>query len=842
MKPFHTIAAPHDDIARKRLTMDVFAADLWDTYQGRGPEEYTDPDTFFRKTHMTANMSEILGGVQRRLAGEGGDGFQHIETPFGGGKTHALIAMYHKAREWGAKCVVIVGTAMGPEDTVWGKIEEQLDGRVDALSGKLAPGRENLRHVLERHEPVLILIDELLPYVSVAAGVQLNDTNLATQTITFIQQLSEATSTLDRVCVVASFPASILEMADKKTAEELLAKIRKVSGRKERKIAPVNPNDIPSIIRSRLFVTDGNEIQKNSGETVSAFVEYCESEFILPPNTTVMQYKNEFKNTYPFLPEVIDVLYHNWGSFSSFQRTRGLLRLLSHVVYSLRNSDRPYITLSDFDLKDDDIRRELLGHIGDEFDSIMSKDITDENSGARRADNDTGASNKGLRLGTKSAVAIFMHSFSSGGTNGATVSEIKRATCSPGTPSSIVGEIVANLKNKMSYIKDEDGKYVITSEPNINRLKIDKMDSIKDMEILENEHEILSESLGSRKITTVLWPATPSDIDDLPRMKLAIMKDNDTKMLNVMLENKGQVPRIYRNSVFFLTPSDAERSQFIESLKGKIALEKILAEQTSIKSKQKEDIVKNLKSEKASLVHLIRKYYRNLYIPGRVGLEKYDMGIPVVGDSRGITSQVFERLKSEQQVHESIGPLVIQDDCLAGQDFAKTVSMYESMLKVRGSRRPVDREVVKEAIRQGVLNKKFGLGTLTNGSVVCQYFGSSPPVEFSETEVIIRSSECEKMMQKQPNLDNSIDKKSRENVDLGQTTEIKNTDKRKSIELEFDLPDGRMNDLWELLQGINTKFQSIHFKIKAGDGHVTSDYMEEISETLNQIGAKYSLK
>ena len=484
MKPFHTIAVPHDDIVQERLTMDVFAADLWDTFQGNGPEEYTDPSTFFKKTHMTANMTEILGGVERRLAGEGGDGFQHIETPFGGGKTHALIAMYHKSREWGAKCVVVVGTAMGPEDTVWGKIEERLDGRVEALSGKLAPGRERLRRVLEKHGPVLILIDELMPYVTVAAGVKLNDTNLATQTITFIQQLSEVTSSLNRVCVVASFPTSVYEMADKKTSEELLAKINKVSGRKERRITPVNPDDVPSIIRSRLFSTSGKDISKNSHETVSTLADYCENESILPPGITAVQYKKKFEKTFPFTPEVIDVLYHDWGSFASFQRTRGLLRLLSQVVHNLKDTDKPYITLSDFDLKNDGIRRELLKHIGGEFDSVMSKDITDPDSGAKRSDRDVGMLYKGLRLGTKSAVTIFICSFSSGGTNGATACQIKRAACYPDTPSSIVGEIVANFKNKMSYIKSEGDKYLFTSEPNINRLKIDKMDSIKNEDLV----------------------------------------------------------------------------------------------------------------------------------------------------------------------------------------------------------------------------------------------------------------------------------------------------------------------------------------------------------------------
>jgi len=283
MKPFHTIAAPHDDILKGTLTMDVFAADLWDTYLNRAPEEYNDPKTFFKKTHVTKNLRRILDDVEKRLKGKGGNGYQHIETPFGGGKTHALIAMYHSAKNWNAKPVVIVGTAMSPKDTVWGMIEKQLDGKIEKLSGNIAPGRDALREVLEKHQSVLILVDELLQYVIKAAGVEVKDTTLAAQTIAFIQELSEVASTLNQVCVVASFPASVYEMADQKIAEELLKKVRKVSGRKERKITPVDPNDIPNIIRARLFSTSKKEIEEKAEGVISSFVDYCDKEHILPP-------------------------------------------------------------------------------------------------------------------------------------------------------------------------------------------------------------------------------------------------------------------------------------------------------------------------------------------------------------------------------------------------------------------------------------------------------------------------------------------------------------------------------------------------------------------------------
>ena len=731
---------------------------------------------------------------------------------------------------------------MGPEDTVWGEIEKQLDGSLDTLSGKLAPGREKIRHVLEKHSPVLILVDELLSYASVARGVNINKTDLAAQTITFIQQLSEAVSSLNRVCVVASFPTSESEMADKGSATSLLAKIRKVSGRKEKKIAPVNPNDIPSIIRARLFSTTDAEIRGKSNEVISPFVDYCKKESILPSNHTATEYRKKFEGTYPFLPEVIDVLYHNWGSFPSFQRTRGVLRLLSQVVHSLKDGYRPYISLSDFDLNSDGMRRELLEHIGGEFDSVVSKDITDPDSGAKRADKDVGKSYRGLHLGTKSAVAIFMYSFTNGGTNGANLNEIKRAACDIGVLSSSVGEVASNFKSKMSYIRNDGDRYFFTSVPNINRLKIDKMEAISDSEMREGEKLILSESIGRQRISTRVWPTSPSDIDDSPSLKLVVMPEDDADMCTEFIESKGDIPRIYRNSILFLCPSEAGQSQFTTSLKSKIALKNILSERSNLKPEQRKDVENELKGESAALVHLLRKYYRNVYIPGKSGLEKFDMGIPVVGNTKGIADQVFETLKSHQEVHESIGPLVVREEFLTGQVYAKTSMLYKSMLRLRGSRRPVSDTVVKDAIEKGVLQKTFGLGILVNGLPTCRHFGSECQTEFVGDEVIISASLCEETVTDRGSGNNG----SRETSGKGDTGEHKNVaesaDLQKALVIEFDLPEGKLSDILGVLQLINIKFRAIHFTIDADGGSMTNDDMAKITDALKQAHVRHNLK
>lgn len=253
MKPFSSIAIPHKNILEGKLTMDVFAADLWEVFKGRAPTEYQNPEVFFRKTYITAGLRNLLEVAQKRLKGEGGDPVIQLQTPFGGGKTHALIALYHKAAEWKANVVVIDGTALDPKDvTTWEELERQLVGSIERLKGKTSPGKEKLREVLEAHQPVLILMDEILEYITKAAGEKVGDSNLASQVLAFIIELTGAVKTLDRSLLLLSLPSSVLERYGK-DAEEAFQQLQKITGRVEKVYEPVHEEEINPVIRRRLF-------------------------------------------------------------------------------------------------------------------------------------------------------------------------------------------------------------------------------------------------------------------------------------------------------------------------------------------------------------------------------------------------------------------------------------------------------------------------------------------------------------------------------------------------------------------------------------------------------------
>lgn len=862
MKPFYRVAVPHKDILEGRLTMDVFAADLWEVYKERAPPEYIDAELFFKKTYITEGLKNLLDIVEKRLKGDGGDPVIQIQTPFGGGKTHALIALYHKARQqWGAKPVVIVGTALDPKnETLWGLLGEQLGvEEEDILTRKISPGRETLRSLLEKHQPILILIDEVLEYVTKAAGVPVGETTLAAQTIAFMQELTEVAGTLERVCVVMTLPSSFLEHYDMRV-EELFHQLQKVSGRVERVYTPVQENEISRVIRRRLFsLVNESEVR----HIISEFMEYAEREGILPAGVDPRDYMSRFIESYPFLPEVIDVLYHRWGSIPTFQRTRGVLRILSLVIHSLKGSSNPYITLSDFDLANQEIRWELIKHIGSELDSIIAADITGPDSGSKKVDSSIGSVFQGLRIGTRTATCIFLYSFSGAEEKGATINEIKRSATVVDNPSSIVVEAIDHLKNKLFYLHHQNGKYYFTKQPNLVKILLSRMENIKDDEVRETEREMLKAELSGKKFKVFIWPDKTKDIPDTPDLKLIVIPQNDVEFMKDMLESKGDSPRVYRNTILFLCPSDIEKNSLLNSIKRKIAYEWIKTDKTlKLTEEQNKDVDKYLDDEKKKLKDIVKSCYRLVYLPkkdekGGLDLEVIDLGIPTFGVEEKLDEWVYSRLRDEEKIFEKISPLVIRDRYLREKDFVGVKLIYESMLRTPGERRPISRTPFDESIIEGVKNGMFGLGYLVKEGErpICKYFKTDAEVTFSEYEVIINDTICIEQQQEkvrgpsyqQPPTQSQSSTETPTPLfafpspeeSISQPSSSVLTNSRDSISLEFNVPRGKLSDIMRMMNFIHGKFEELRITIRATKGSISdAEYKNKIIETLRQLGIK----
>ena len=95
LKPWREVVTPHKDVASGRYQQAEFAADLWQVHLGEGTDEYKNPIEFFRRTYLTESLKRMLVGAVLRLSGEGGDPVVQLQTNFGGGKTHSMLALYH---------------------------------------------------------------------------------------------------------------------------------------------------------------------------------------------------------------------------------------------------------------------------------------------------------------------------------------------------------------------------------------------------------------------------------------------------------------------------------------------------------------------------------------------------------------------------------------------------------------------------------------------------------------------------------------------------------------------------------------------------------------------------
>jgi len=870
MKPFHLVTIPHKDILEGRLTMDVFAADLWEVYKGRAVEDYQNPDVFFNKTYLTAGLKNLLEVAAKRLRGEGGDPVIQIQTPFGGGKTHSLIALYHAftnpdsakpyfEKALKANVVVIVGTAISPKEengkitgTLWGEIERQLEGKVEKLSQPVAPGREALRELLEKHQPLLILMDEVLEYVAKAAGIALDsrevkvgETNLAAQTIAFMQELTETVKSLDRSLLVVTLPSSVVEYPDEERAEALLSKLQKVAGRLEKIYSPVSGDEIYEVIRRRLF-SKVDEIAAK--EIINEFIEYYEREGIVVDKA---EYREKMLRSYPFHPEVIDVFHRRWGSLPTFQRTRGVLRILSLAVYRLKDSSIPLIRPCDFDLSFDELSEELIKHIGREYESVLRADVTARDSNSQKVDRTLGSTYQGLKLATKLASAIFLYSFS-GGEKGVSLGELKLSCADINIPSSVITEVVEKLSTSLYYLWREDGRYVFKSQPNLNKLVISRMSEIEEPELREQTRTLLQKYMG-KALPVYIWPRNSKDIPDTEEFKLVVVSSNDKSQIEDILSNYGENRRVNKNTLFFLVPMESERYNFESWLRRKLAWESITRDKSlNLTKSQKMEVEKNIKEHEKEERDMLRKFYRIVYVPAKE-LKEVDLGIPVFGDKRSLSNEVFERLKADGDIVEKLAPLLILERYLGSKDYLELKQLYKSLLSTPGEPRITKNNFIK-SLQRGVEEGHFGFGMLKDGRVECLKFKETPEITLQDYEVIVRREFCERRDETERGYSGHVVPDEDKGSTI-ETTKRPSGDKTryptpitmvqpsyKSVTLNVKLPKGKFYEFYKgVLSLLEDSFDEteVEIKIVAKKGEIPrADYENKVKETLMQINAK----
>lgn len=708
IRPWRTVVTPHEDIREGRFDASVFAANLGHVLAGQGALDYRDAKVFFTKTYMTAGLSRLLCDLMERLSGKAKtESVVQLQTPFGGGKTHTLLAMYHLIKSPTeaaqvdqvrrlldsidltdvpkASVAALVGTALNVnhDRTLWGEMAWQLGGeRLYQMMAKddeckTAPGTTRINDLLEAAGPCVILVDEVLSYLLNASGVKVGDESLKGTTLTFLQQLTEAVSNCPHALLVVTLTSQIAEFLGE-NAERAYASLEKVMGRVETVKTPVEGEEIYEVIRRRLFENLGDESHRHA--TVDAYWQmYQKLGDDVPTASREPSYRKKMLSAYPFHPELISVLYERWGSIPEFERTRGVLRLLAFVIsqlYKAKDNDT-LIQSSNVDLGSVEVRPELVKFIGNQFYGVIDTDIAGRDAKAPELDRQMGSEYAKESVAEKMAKAIFMYSFGGGQQRGATMPQLRVAVMNPELPAPFIGDAADRLTRKLWHLYSESGVYYFDAQPNLNRILVDREEMVRSEpeRIKGHVRNVLNDMIGDQAMRVFRYPKEDRDVADIPQLSLVVLD------LDVTIEEEKDIPKATRefiarivkhhghgfrkhaNSLVFLAPDKQKALEVLESARRLLALQNIDEDQITkrrLTEEQKKDLAGRLKEATGRLPGALSSAFRFIVVPTEnKTLRCFDMGLMTLSASELLSNKVVEFLKDKDQLLNKLDPAIL---------------------------------------------------------------------------------------------------------------------------------------------------------------------------------------
>lgn len=762
LKPWWQLAEPHRDIRNGQFDENTFAAKLDDVVAERAPEEYRRADLFFKKTYLTRELGKVLSDTLKKLAGSGGEAVVQLRTPFGGGKTHALIALYHLVKHYAdidpanlaeilkeaslkdvprARVAVLVGTELSPNgrkvdgvtiQTLWGEVAYQLGG-LKALQqiqtsdqSLIPPDKTELIALLKGIGPSLILIDELLVYQVKASAKMVGNSTLQAQTFAFLQSLSEAVAAVDGVALVTTFPESHIEYYDHRDAPEVFGRLEKIFGRVQAVRIPVQGEEIYEVIRRRLFET----IQESEAKGVVAQYQdfYTQHKDEIPNEARTAEYARKMRLAFPFHPELIDVLYEEWGTIQSFQKTRGVLKLLARVIEHgyMSPAARPLISLGDVGLEDGQLRTNITSVLQNpRWDAVIASDVAGQASKAFQIDKERGDDYARFRLAQTVASAIFMNSHSGASHQGITRSNLTLSLIYPtGITPLLVTDALDRLKSRLYYLHT-NGVWVFQSQPNLNAVLSDRMAQVKKEKALELVQENLQKVSGSGLFRPHVWPHSYKDVPDQTTYKLVLLSPDHTtddqtglnKAITLLQENSGSGPRQYKNTVVYLAGSSANFIRVTDAARTLLALQDIETDKGLVLSdEQKRELKERLQKAKEALPSQVKAAYTHLYEPtDAVSGERrvYDVSAQIKTKNT-LQDAVLDTLKQEDRLLTAIDPaLIVQGPWRLWPEDEKTLdlkNLRDYFYRFPNLPMLETVEAIRNAIVRGVQNGFFELG------------------------------------------------------------------------------------------------------------------------------------
>lgn len=776
LKPWRLVVQPHDDVANGRYIQAEFAADLAQVVQKKADPEYGDPQEFFRRTYLTEGLVDLLVTGIKRLTGQGGDPVVQLQTSFGGGKTHSMLALYHLfggkigfseipggeniVKRIGdiddrieARCAVIVGTAFSATEprryhdctthTLWGDIAYQIGG-IEAyqmienadLSG-VSPGSDTISALLEKYGPVLIIIDELVAFArNLYKVTERIPAGSFDGVMTFIQALTEGVKRSSDSMLLVSIPESDIEIGGEggKVALEMLAK---TIGRIESVWKPVTATESFEIVRRRLFSSEMDYPARDA--VISAFREmYVQNSGEFPVGVSDSDYFQRMKEAYPIHPELFARLYEDWSTLDRFQRTRGVLRLMATVIHRLwiDGDDGLLIMPSLIPLCAPVVKNEITRYLPENWPAIIDADIDGQESKPFHIDA-TVPTLTPYKASRRVARAIFMGSAPSvagQSVRGIEEVRVRLATVQPGEQMSVFNDALRRMSHQLMYLYSEGGRYWYDTRPTVNRIAQDRAQNISsDLVYQEAVKRLRAVKYPRDDFSAVhIAPQNSADVVDDDRARVVVLapeyahKKNGIpspaqEVAKNILENRGNAPRLYRNMLVFIAPDLGNSDGWEQAIRDHLAWKSIGDETESLNldAQQRKQVKSSLERTEETLLSRLQETYSWLIVPvqteptGPIDYQAYR-----INGTDNFYERAARKLRQNELLIQRWSPdnlrMELDRYLWRDQDHLNIKQLWEYLARYCYLPRLQNQDVLIEAIKDGVTraDAPFGYATM----------------------------------------------------------------------------------------------------------------------------------
>ncbi len=803
--PWYRVAVPREDLRERRpLDAAQFAVHLDQVVAGDAPAEYGDAGRFLARTLVTEGLARISGEVLRRLSGrhDGANAVLNLVTAFGGGKTHALTLLYHLARLGpaaddlpgvralleangltsvpqaavavfvGTRWDAVTGTGGDGEParrTPWGHIAWQLAraaGRPDLFAAvaeqdaaRVRPGKEAIARSLPADRPVLILMDEVMNFMTAARAIRVGESTLASQFYEYVHNLTDLADSRDRLVVVAALPKSEEEMSSDDWSD--FARLGKVLTRVAEPYVLAKDLEVPEIIRRRLFDDPGDPATIEA--TARAYAAWLDHHrHLVPEWFPIDRAVERFTATYPFHPTVLSVFERKWRSLPSFQQTRGILRLLAQWVsiayaegFQGAHAD-PLVGLGTAPLDDAAFRTAVLDQLGKgELAAAIQSDIAGAEAFAERLDAEAPESLRRTRIHRKVATAIFFESSGGQIRERATLPEIRLAVGEPGLEIGNVETALDALRETCYYLTAEGNEYRFSTKANLNRRLADRRAALDPTEVEAHAQAEIRRVVGERRgVTTplepVLFPENPAAIPDVPALRLVVLGldrargDRARAFIAAAMEEHGQGARRFRNALIWAIPDSA--GQVLEAARRHLACVRLEAENPSLDEEDRRHLAEAKGRAGSELTEAVWRTYRWLAFLARDGtLREEDLGLLHSSAAASYQELVQARLRQFDEISDGLAPDRIVRNWPPSLTEWRTKDVRDAVYASPAFTRLLRTEALKETIARGVAEGRFGYATKQDegyvGVRIDELFAAAD-VEFGEDVVLLPAEEA----------------------------------------------------------------------------------------------------